>query len=130
MRTRSFCIAEAETPTQTRTQTRKEEDFGRVRLSDDLGIDSVDFVDIPGRGRCRVYLARYSYDPFKQSPNENPELELSLSAGEYVLIFGEIDDDGFYNGELLDGQRGLVPSNFIDKLTGTHRRPTTQTEPN
>ena len=92
--------------------------FGPVYLPDDLGIDSVDFVDIPGRGRCRVYLARYSYDPFKQSPNENPELELSLSAGEYVLIFGEIDDDGFYNGELLDGQRGLVPSNFIDKLTG------------
>ncbi|OQR69342.1 RIMS-binding protein 2-like [Tropilaelaps mercedesae] len=85
---------------------------------DDLGVDSVDYVDIPGRGRCRVYLARYSYDPLKQSPNENPEAELALSAGEYVLIFGEIDEDGFYNGELLDGQRGLVPSNFIEKLTG------------
>lgn len=78
----------------------------------------MDYVDIPGRGRCRVYLARYSYDPLKQSPNENPEAELALSAGEYVLIFGEIDEDGFYNGELLDGQRGLVPSNFIEKLTG------------
>lgn len=26
--------------------------------------------------------------------------------------------DGFYDGELLDGRRGLVPSNFIQKLVG------------
>jgi hypothetical protein len=26
--------------------------------------------------------------------------------------------DGFFDGELLDGRRGLVPSNFIQKLVG------------
>lgn len=26
--------------------------------------------------------------------------------------------DGFCDGELLDGRRGLVPSNFIQKLVG------------
>ncbi|KAG8242481.1 benzodiazepine receptor binding [Homalodisca vitripennis] len=29
-----------------------------------------------------------------------------------------MDEDGFYDGELLDGRRGLVPSNFIQKLVG------------
>ena len=26
--------------------------------------------------------------------------------------------DGFFDGELLDGRRGLVPSNFVEKLIG------------
>ncbi|CAN7945484.1 unnamed protein product, partial [Ixodes hexagonus] len=50
---------------------------------------SVEFLDLPGRGRCRVYVARYSYDPLKQSPNEHPEAELFLNAGDYILIFGD-----------------------------------------
>ncbi|GFR28038.1 RIMS-binding protein 2 [Trichonephila clavata] len=78
----------------------------------------IDFIDLPHRGRCKVYIARYSYDPIKQSPNENPEAELKLMAGDYVLIFGDMDEDGFFNGELLDGRKGLVPSNFVEKLTG------------
>ena len=61
---------------------------------------------------------RYTYDPFSQSPNENPEAELALTAGDYVLIWGNMDEDGFYEGELLDGRKGLVPSNFIQRLQG------------
>nr|XP_042913748.1 RIMS-binding protein 2 isoform X2 [Parasteatoda tepidariorum] len=80
--------------------------------------DEIDYIDLPHRGQCKVYIARYSYDPIKQSPNENPEAELKLTAGDYVLIFGEMDEDGFFNGELMDGRRGLVPSNFVEKLTG------------
>lgn len=26
--------------------------------------------------------------------------------------------DGFYEGELMNGQRGVVPSNFIEKIPG------------
>ena len=26
--------------------------------------------------------------------------------------------DGFFTGELLDGRKGLVPSNFLEKLDG------------
>ena len=26
--------------------------------------------------------------------------------------------DGFYEGELIHGRRGLVPSNFIEKVSG------------
>jgi hypothetical protein len=78
----------------------------------------IDKIDIANRGRCRVYIARYSYDPFKQSPNEHPEAELHLNAGDFILVTGEVDQDGFFMGELLDGRKGLVPSNFVEKLTG------------
>lgn len=83
-----------------------------------LAEDVVDTIEIPNRGRCKVFIAKYSYDPFKQSPNENPEAELNLNAGDFVLIFSEMDEDGFFFGELLDGRRGVVPSNFVEKLTG------------
>ena len=101
-------------------------------------------LEIPGKGRCYVYLAKYTYDPFSQSPNDNPEAEVSLAAGDYVLVWGNMDEvitfchrwffmlqvfykfslfllygqDGFYEGELLDGRKGLVPSNFIQRLQG------------
>ncbi|BES90149.1 Variant SH3 domain [Nesidiocoris tenuis] len=78
----------------------------------------VDMLDIPGKGRCYVYIARYSYDPFQQSPNECPEAELAVNAGDYILVWGNMDEDGFYDAELLDGRRGLVPSNFVQKLVG------------
>ncbi|XP_042897319.1 RIMS-binding protein 2 isoform X3 [Parasteatoda tepidariorum] len=89
-----------------------------VALTEEEMLDSIDFIELPGRGRCHIYCARYTYDPLKQSPNENPEAELLLNAGDYVIIYGEMDEDGFFNGELLDGRKGLVPSNFVEKLTG------------
>ena len=33
-------------------------------------------------------------------------------------VWGDVDEDGFYDGEILDGRRGLVPSNFVEKLEG------------
>uniref|UniRef100_A0A8C1CGC3 RIMS-binding protein 2 n=1 Tax=Cyprinus carpio carpio TaxID=630221 RepID=A0A8C1CGC3_CYPCA len=53
------------------------------------------------------------YNPY-DGPNEHPEAELPLVAGKYLYVYGDMDDDGFYEGELLDGQRGLVPSNFVE----------------
>jgi len=32
--------------------------------------------------------------------------------GDVISVYGEVDFDGFYRGE-LDGRRGLVPSNFL-----------------
>ena len=75
-------------------------------------------IEVPGKGWCFAYIARYSYDPFQHSPNESPEAELQVNAGDYILVWGEVDEDGFYDGELLDGRRGLVPSNFVEKLEG------------
>uniref|UniRef100_A0A8C7C026 RIMS-binding protein 3A n=1 Tax=Neovison vison TaxID=452646 RepID=A0A8C7C026_NEOVI len=65
--------------------------------------------------KLKIFLARYSYNPFK-GPNEHPESELPLTAGDYVYIFGDMDEDGFYEGELEDGRRGLVPSNLVEQI--------------
>lgn len=70
-----------------------------------------------GPSKLCVFLARYSYDPFN-GPNKNPEAELPLTAGEYVYIYGEMDEDGFYEGELMDGRRGMVPSNLVEEVSG------------
>lgn len=40
------------------------------------------------------------------------QVELSFKTGEVILVYGDMDEDGFYMGE-LDGVRGLVPSNFL-----------------
>jgi len=76
-------------------------------------------IDVPGKGRAYVLVARYDYDPFMASPNECPESELAVAAGDHVLAWAATpDDDGFYDGERLDGRRGLVPSNYVEMLTG------------
>ena len=99
-------------------------------------------------------LPRYTYEPFSQSQNDNPEQELpvrspllfctlsypcwtffhhfaapplgcsptlllpQLYSGDYVLVWGEPDEDGYVEGELLDGRRGLIPTNYVTKLVG------------
>jgi RIMS-binding protein 2 len=42
------------------------------------------------------------------------QVELSFIAGQIILVYGDMDEDGFYMGE-LDGIRGLVPSNFLQE---------------
>lgn len=39
----------------------------------------------------------HSYNPF-DGPNENPEAELPLTAGKYLYVYGDMDEDGFYEG--------------------------------
>lgn len=39
-------------------------------------------------------------------------MELCFKTGEVIFVYGNMDEDGFYMGE-LDGVRGLVPSNFL-----------------
>lgn len=43
-----------------------------------------------------------SYNPF-EGPNENPEAELPLTAGEYIYIYGNMDEDGFFEGRTIVG---------------------------
>ncbi|NXG21228.1 RIMB1 protein, partial [Grallaria varia] len=86
---------------------------------EELDVDSVSLMPEPGSqgpAKLQVFLARYSYNPF-DGPNENPEAELPLTAGEYIYIYGDMDEDGFFEGELMDGRRGLVPSNFVERVS-------------
>ena len=63
-----------------------------------------------------LFLVRYNYDPIFSSPNPHPEQELPLKAGDCIYIYGNPDEDGFYLGELNEGKRGLVPSNFVERV--------------
>uniref|UniRef100_S4RQR8 RIMS binding protein 2 n=1 Tax=Petromyzon marinus TaxID=7757 RepID=S4RQR8_PETMA len=86
--------------------------------AEDLDLDPVTLSGPVGtrhRRKLQVFIARYSYNPF-HGPNEHPEAELPLTAGEYLYVYGNMDEDGFYEGELVDGRRGLVPSNFIERV--------------
>uniref|UniRef100_A0A0N5A5C3 RIMS-binding protein 2 n=1 Tax=Parastrongyloides trichosuri TaxID=131310 RepID=A0A0N5A5C3_PARTI len=65
----------------------------------------------------RVFQALFQYIPLRDSPNENPHLELALQPGDYLLIHGPMDEDQFYFGETLNGDKsGLVPSNYIQRV--------------
>jgi len=60
-------------------------------------------------------IALYDYDPTELSPNVDSEVELAFKTGEILMIFGDMDDDGFFMAE-LGGRRGLVPSNFLTDI--------------
>ncbi|XP_054899378.1 RIMS-binding protein 2 isoform X3 [Poeciliopsis prolifica] len=82
----------------------------------DIDVAPAPYTASRGVAKLQVFIARYSYNPF-DGPNDNPEVELPLTAGEYIYIYGDMDDDGFYEGELMDGRRGLVPSNFVERVS-------------
>ena len=58
-------------------------------------------------------VALYDYNPAANSPNANSTDELSFKSGDVILVHGDIHDDGFYQGELENGRKGLVPSNYL-----------------
>ena len=74
----------------------------------------IDGGRLAGSGEPSVFIVNYSYNPSEMSPNPNHEAELTLVAGDYIYVYGEMDGDGFYHGQLTTGEEGLVPSNFIE----------------
>lgn len=46
------------------------------------------------------------------TPHLYAQLELAFKQGDIIYIVGDMDEDGFYSGE-LGNLRGLVPSNFL-----------------
>lgn len=47
------------------------------------------------------------------------EGELTLSAGDYLLVWGCGEPQGgYFDAELLDGRRGLVPASYVTRLIG------------
>lgn len=50
---------------------------------------------------------------------DGSEAELSICAGDYLLVWGNGEPaGGYYDAELLDGRRGLVPGSFVQRLIG------------
>lgn len=62
-----------------------------------------------------THVALYDYDPYKSSPNPNPSQELTFHEGDLIRVHDTTRNDGFYGAE-LNGRRGLVPSNFIERV--------------
>uniref|UniRef100_A0A7M4FQ49 RIMS binding protein 2 n=1 Tax=Crocodylus porosus TaxID=8502 RepID=A0A7M4FQ49_CROPO len=62
----------------------------------------------------KTMVAVFDYNPRESSINVDVESELTFSAGDIITVFGSVDDGGFYYGE-LNGQRGLIPSEFLKK---------------
>ena len=66
-------------------------------------------VQVPAALRVQHLLhecpSSSSYNPF-DGPNENPEAELPLTAGKYLYVYGDMDEDGFYEGLLGRGAVG------------------------
>lgn len=73
-------------------------------------------LSLRSRPHSRVFRALFQYLPLRDSPNENPQLELALQPGDILLVKGEMDSDGFYRAETLDGRSGLVPSNYVERI--------------
>ncbi|XP_041920484.1 RIMS-binding protein 2-like [Alosa sapidissima] len=70
---------------------------------------------IPDDVVVRRMVAIFDYDPWESSPNTDIEDELPFRAGDIIYVFGDMDGDGFYLGD-LHGYRGLVPSNYVEPL--------------
>jgi hypothetical protein len=62
-------------------------------------------------------IAAFDYSPNANSPNKKHNDELSFHAGDIIYIHGSIRDDGFYSGELANGKKGFVPSNYLKEIT-------------
>ncbi|XP_053816920.1 peripheral-type benzodiazepine receptor-associated protein 1 isoform X8 [Vidua chalybeata] len=96
----------------------------KPRRSKKAGLDKQEYKSQPGQKHkdieaelltSRRMVAAFDYNPKESSPNTDVEAELTFSAGDVITVFGSMDDDGFYYGE-LNQQRGLVPSNFLEAV--------------
>lgn len=66
---------------------------------------------------CRIYVAKYDYEPKDSSPNDEHAEELPLVKGQLIRVYGDIDNDGFFHGESLHClHSALVPSNFVREV--------------
>ncbi|XP_063060523.1 RIMS-binding protein 2-like [Engraulis encrasicolus] len=70
---------------------------------------------VPEDMKVRRMIAIFDYDPWESSPNMDMEDELPFKVGDIIYVFGEMDGDGFYYGD-LHGVRGLIPSNYVEDL--------------
>ncbi|XP_069017431.1 RIMS-binding protein 2 [Embiotoca jacksoni] len=60
-------------------------------------------------------VALFDYNPWENSPNMDSDVELDFRSGDIIYVMGDMDQDGFYFGD-LHGRRGLVPSNFLQSF--------------
>ncbi|XP_070685460.1 RIMS-binding protein 2 [Pempheris klunzingeri] len=82
---------------------------------DHTGINLSDVASITDDVIVQRMVALFDYDPWENSPNVDSEVELGFHSGDIIYVLGEMDEDGFYYGD-LHGRKGLVPSNYLQPL--------------
>lgn len=69
----------------------------------------------PGTKKAKRFVALFDYDPDKSPASEHPELELKLKEGDFLTVFGDMDSNGYFEAD-VNGERGLVPSLYVDEI--------------
>lgn len=69
----------------------------------------------PGTKKAKRFVALFDYDPDKSPASEHPELELKLKEGDFLIVFGDMDSNGYFEAD-VNGERGLVPSLYVDEI--------------
>ena len=69
----------------------------------------------PGTKKAKRFVALFDYDPDKSPAFEHPELELKLKEGDFLTVFGDMDSNGYFEAD-VNGERGLVPSLYVDEI--------------
>lgn len=76
------------------------------------------FLIHPSNNFCSTIYSR-ACSKSSLFPYREAEGELSLCAGDYLLVWTSGEPQGGYlDAELLDGRRGLVPASFVQRLVG------------
>jgi len=76
------------------------------------------FVSSPTNSKSlKKMIAAFDYNPNADSSNRTHNNELSFHSGDIIYIHGNIRDDGFYSGELANGKKGLVSSNYLKEIS-------------
>ena len=68
-----------------------------------------------GTKKAKRFVALFDYDPDKSPASEHPELELKLKEGDFLTVFGDMDSNGYFEAD-VNGERGLVPSLYVDEI--------------
>ena len=64
----------------------------------------------------RIFIALFTYDPAIMSPNpDGVDEELAFTEGDFIKIYGDVDEDGFYFGEAHD-KKGFIPGNMVQEV--------------
>lgn len=69
----------------------------------------------PGTKKAKRFVALFDYDPDKSPASKHPELELKLKEGDFLTVFGDMDSNGYFEAD-VNGERGLVPSLYVDEI--------------
>lgn len=69
----------------------------------------------PGTKKAKRFVALFDYDPDKSPASEHPEIELKLTEGDFLTVFGDMDSNGYFEAD-VNGERGLVHSLYVDEI--------------